>query len=199
MITTPTPSSLVRTTLYVPHFSWSKVTSSLARCSRCIVQIDSSTLGADPAFSLIGGSDLWFGIPRRTDHLRVPSQNLIMRKGTARFNKKSISWIVICDPAILWMQNFQVQTNNKKEPSAWWGRVRTPPRSSHWIRHCTSNGYGDWQATTHKLVLKPKVCFRVIHLMEPQRNVGMAIPRLKCKIKYKSVPPLPVSAAFFVV
>ena len=39
----------------------------------------------------------------------------------------------------------------------------------------------------------------VIHLMEPQRNVGMAIPHLKCKIKYKSVPPLPVSAAFFVV
>ena len=48
-----------------------------------------------------------------------------------------------------------------------------PP--SHWILHCTSKGYGDWQATTHKLILKPNGSFRVIHSMERQTNLGMAI------------------------
>ena len=106
-ITTPTSSSLVKTSLYVPRVFCSNVTSFLARCSRCILQIDSSTSGADPEFLLIRGSNLWFGILKRTDHLRVPSQNyiffkyawnLIVPKGTARFNEKSTSWIVICDP-----------------------------------------------------------------------------------------------------
>ena len=72
-------------------------------------------------------------------------------------NQQVESWY-----AILQIQNFQGQTSNKKQPQTWWGRVRTPPRPSHGIHHCTSYGYGDWQVTTHKLILQPKVCFRVI-------------------------------------
>ena len=111
-------------------------------------------------------------------------------------NEQVESWY-----AILQMQNFQGQTSNKKQTTT--GLMGAGPDPAPTLSLdpplYVLTGYGDWQVATHKLILQPKVCFRVIHLMEPQRNVGMAIPRLKCKIKYKSVPPLPVSAALFVV
>ena len=190
----------MKTRLYVPHFSWSKVTSSLARYSRCMVQIDSCLSGANPGFFFGGGGPIFDSeILKRTDHLRVPSQNyiffkyawnLMVPKGTARFNKKINQ--LNRDMRSYECKTFRVKQVLKKQTQDWWGRVRTPPRPSPWICHCTSNGYGDWQATTHKLVLKPKVCFRVINLMKLQRSVGMAIPNLKCKIKSKSVKSLPI-------